>query len=160
MKPIILPSLLINFALSARNEPIIETTHGKIRGSTVTAVRSSLGSNNRHLTLQTEKFLGVPFAKAPIGKLRFAAPESAEKWSGVKDAKEYGYSCPMVPDTTFVKNGVNFPDAAMWNSQNMDEDCLNLNIWRPSNTKRNSKLPIVVWIYGGAFYSGSNSLDV
>ena len=157
-------TILINvsYIQAANRAPVITTSHGKIQGIKQNAVKAKAGSeiSKGYILIETEAFLGIPYAKPPLGNLRFAPPENANSWSTVKIADRYGYGCPMVPDEVFKKSGTNFQDADMWNTKLMGEDCLNLNIWRPANTRKNNKLPIAVWIYGGAFSSGANSLDV
>lgn len=137
-------------------QPVISTTHGKIQGSTKQVFRTAATA------LNTEAFLGIPYALPPIGDLRFAAPVDAAAWEDTLIADNYGAGCPMVPDQLGLESdGRVFPAADMWNTKSrLDEDCLNLNIWRPSQRKEKEKLPIAVWLYGGAYFSGSNSLDV
>lgn len=85
-------------------------------------------------------FKGLPFAAPPVGELRWRAPQPAVPWTGVRDATRPGHDC-MRPaaDPAFEPS----------------EDCLTLNVWRPAGAKR-GKLPVLVWIHGGAFVSGSN----
>lgn len=83
-------------------------------------------------------FLGIPFAQAPIGNKRWQAPEWISNYQQPVDASEYGDICVQ-------------PNAKP--EDNMSEDCLNLNIWTPS-TK--AKLPVMVWLHGGGFRTGSN----
>ena len=88
-----------------------------------------------------EVYKGVPFAAPPVGELRWKAPQKVEKWSGVRDATQFAKS-PI--------QGNVFPGG---NS----EDCLYLNIWTPAKRDGKKDLPVVVWIYGGGFMSGSTS---
>ncbi|KAI6819547.1 carboxylesterase [Hortaea werneckii] len=85
-------------------------------------------------------FLGIPYAQPPLGDLRFRWPQSIEeKWNGTRDAMEYGYSCYQYKS--------NF---------NLSEDCLTLNVVRPSGYD-NQSLPVLLWIYGGGLYAGSSA---
>ncbi len=88
------------------------------------------------------KWFGVPFAKPPIGELRFKRAVECEMWTGVKSCKTHG-NRPI----QFTKA----PDTGVSES----EDCLYLNIWRPDTEK--NKLPVFVWIYGGGFSYGECS---
>lgn len=92
------------------------------------------------------QFLGVPYAQPPVGELRFRKPQPMKPWTGIRQARKYGeYSFqPGKGDTSckYVR---------------ASEDCLHLNIFTPACDKR--KRPVVVWIHGGAYLTGSNSTD-
>ncbi|MBT0667967.1 carboxylesterase family protein [Novosphingobium profundi] len=88
---------------------------------------------------------GIPFAAAPIGDLRWRAPQPATPWSGVRDASQYGHDCMQVP----------FPSDAAPLGTPPAEDCLYLNVWKPAGAK--GPLPVLVWIYGGGFVNGGAS---
>jgi para-nitrobenzyl esterase len=90
-------------------------------------------------------FLGIPYAAAPVGDLRWKPPVPAAKWDGVRKATEFGSHCMQ----TNVYGDMVFPDAGG------SEDCLSLNVWVP--TKAQGKLPVMVWIYGGGFVAGGTS---
>jgi para-nitrobenzyl esterase len=91
-------------------------------------------------------YKGIPYAKPPIGDLRWKAPVPAAAWDGVRDAREFGHSClqPPYPPTSVYVGDMASPD----------EDCLTLNVWAPRGAK---KLPVMVWIHGGALLRGSAS---
>lgn len=85
-------------------------------------------------------FLGIPYAQPPVGDLRYRWPQSInESFDGVRDATQYGYSC-MQYNTAF----------------NISEDCLNINVIRPSGNY-SEPLPVLVWIFGGGLYTGSTA---
>ena len=94
-------------------------------------------------------FKGIPYAAPPVGPLRWHAPQSAPRWSGVRAATAYGHDCMQKP----------FPSDAAPLGTEPAEDCLVLNIWRPADAKP-GKLPVMVWIYGGGFVNGGSSPDV
>jgi para-nitrobenzyl esterase len=84
---------------------------------------------------ETTAWLGIPYAQPPLGALRWRAPQPLPPWSGILDATRYGHRCAQ---------GENGPSS---------EDCLYLNVWRPSNAQR--KLPVFVYIHGGSNLDGS-----
>jgi para-nitrobenzyl esterase len=92
------------------------------------------------------RFLGVPFAAPPVGTRRFKAPAPAESWDGTREATRYGPVCPQNPSPLEALLGAREP-------YEQDEDCLTLNIWTPSPGA--DRLPVMVWIHGGAFTQGT-----
>lgn len=97
-------------------------------------------------------FLGIPFAKPPVGALRFSPPQPAEPWSHVRDATAHPPMCLQSVewlDTIEKLLSIQVP------KQTASEDCLYLNVFTP-DTK--AKLPVMVWIHGGAFVLGGASM--
>jgi para-nitrobenzyl esterase len=97
-------------------------------------------------------FKGIPFAAPPVGKLRWRAPQPAENWGGVLKAYTYGARAMQIfggnnPDNIYTKEWHVDSDAPM------GEDCLQLNVWTPAKTGE-EKLPVMVWIFGGALWEG------
>jgi para-nitrobenzyl esterase len=91
-------------------------------------------------------YFGVPFAKPPIGDLRWKAPQPLDNWNGVKQTKAFGPR-PV--------QGIVFGDMNS-RSNGISEDCLYLNVWTPA--KRNTAgLPVLVYFYGGGFVAGDGS---
>jgi para-nitrobenzyl esterase len=108
---------------------IIETTQGRVQGRAEGTILS---------------WKGIPFAKPPLGVLRFRAPQPADSWSGVRDATQYGSACIQLPFFSDV-------DAPIVGS----EDCLTLNIWSPATDER--RRPVLVWIHGGGWVMGTGA---
>ncbi|KAI8896260.1 Alpha/Beta hydrolase protein [Globomyces pollinis-pini] len=92
----------------------------------------------------SRSFLNIPFAAAPLGKLRFAPPQPPVTVNGTQDATKFGNGCIQNIRSGFL-NGTGLTPS---------EDCLNLNVFVPKRAKRYSKLPVVVFIHGGGFDSG------
>ena len=91
-------------------------------------------------------YLGVPFAKPPVGSLRWKAPQPLDNWNGVKQTKKFG---PR-PIQAIVFGDMNS------RSDGLSEDCLYLNVWTPA--KRGTRdLPVLVYFYGGGFVAGDAS---
>ncbi len=91
-------------------------------------------------------FKGIPYAKAPVGERRWKAPEAFGKWDGVRSAKQFG---PKAMQTNIFGDMV-------FRSNGTSEDCLYLNVWKPSNTGK-KPLPVLVYYYGGGFVAGDGS---
>jgi para-nitrobenzyl esterase len=93
-------------------------------------------------------FRGVPFARAPVGPLRFRPPQALQGWCGVRDVRAYGPSAPQNKGDPLASI---FEDC----SQGQSEDCLTLNLWTPATD--GARRPVLVWIHGGRFVRGSAS---
>ena len=92
-------------------------------------------------------FKGIPFAAPPVGPLRWRSPQPVKPWTGVKQASSFAPGC--IQNAAFTGR-FGAPPA-------LSEDCLYLNTWTPAKTA-NDKLPVMVWIYGGAFTGGMTSI--
>lgn len=116
---------------------IVSTTDGKIQGTT-----------NADKTIRI--FKGIPFAAAPIGDLRWKAPQPVKKWTGVKKTTTFSASpIQNKPEPVFC-----WTEEFIAQPEPLSEDCLYLNVW--TNTKSvKEKQAVFVWIYGGGLSSGS-----
>lgn len=109
-----------------------------------------------------EVYAGIPYAKAPIGELRWKEPQDVENWTDTKDCSYYAARCMQTDNMPVIDSLVNLygeglyhPWLKMEPKQNMSEDCLYLNIWRPSGNKKD--LPILVYIHGGSLTGGTGA---
>ncbi|XP_006878965.1 PREDICTED: cocaine esterase [Elephantulus edwardii] len=120
---------------------------GQVKGSLVQIKGTEVG---------VYTFLGIPFAKPPLGPLRFTAPQPPEAWSGVRDGTSFPAAC--VQDI----NGMTSMLKALLNRSTpitaMSEDCLYLNIYTPAHAHEGSNLPVMVWIHGGGLVIGMASI--
>ncbi|XP_023492782.1 liver carboxylesterase-like isoform X1 [Equus caballus] len=127
--------------------PVVDTAQGKVLG--------------KHVSLEgfaqpVAVFLGVPFAKPPLGSLRFAPPQPADPWPFVKNATSYPPMCSQDPvagqiaSDLFTIRKENIP-------VQFSEDCLYLNIYTPADLTKKSRLPVMVWIHGGGLMVGGAS---
>jgi para-nitrobenzyl esterase len=95
-------------------------------------------------------YKGIPYAAAPVGELRWKAPQPVEAWEGVLTAEEYGPAGWQTDKTP----GEFYQKEFFWEGDpERSEDCLYLNIWTPA-AGRNKKLPVAMWIHGGAYTQG------
>ncbi|XP_036963936.1 cocaine esterase-like isoform X1 [Acanthopagrus latus] len=140
-------SVLFMCVAADLHAPEVQTKLGSLRGTFVSVKGKEAG---------VHAFLGVPFAKPPVGPaLRLAAPQPVEAWNGVRDATQQPLMCVQHINRTIdllEKLGVTLPGIP-----DISEDCLYLNIYTPANRAPNAKLPVMVWIHGGGFTMGSAS---
>ena len=93
-----------------------------------------------------KKFLGVPFAQAPVGELRWKAPQPVQAWEGIREAKAFSDD----PMQLNVFGDMNFRGSGR------SEDCLYLNIWTTAKTVADG-LPVLIYFNGGGLMAGSGS---
>ena len=113
--------------------PVVTTSDGAVRGTTAGTV---------------DEFLGIPYAAPPVGNLRWRPPAPAARWHGVRDATQFGASCPQAA-SPFAPPGP------------FSEDCLYLNVYAPTvgNNDQGGR-PVLVWIHGGGLVQdGARNYD-
>ncbi len=123
----------------AQASPIVETTSGKVRGTTREGIHS---------------FKGIPYGANAGGKNRWLPPQSVQAWTGVRDALDYGPRAPQnerpatEPHLAWIRD-----------TRAYSEDCLVINVFTPSvnDNPDNHKRPVLVYIHGGGFVSGASS---
>ncbi|TFK70529.1 carotenoid ester lipase precursor [Pluteus cervinus] len=107
------------------------------------------------------EFLGIPYALPPSGDRRLRLPQPNDPYTTDFAAWYFGASCPQQDSTAPSAPAAAVPGLPSSNATGQaaadDEDCLNLNIVVPADAKPGSNLPVVIWIYGGSFQSGSAS---
>src|SRR4051812_24518459 len=95
-----------------------------------------------------ERYAGIRYARAPVGDLRFRAPQPVEPWEGVYDATRFGPSAPQPPPLAGSIIAIG--------DLHTDEDCLFVNVYTPATDT--GRRPVMVWIHGGAYTMGSGDM--
>lgn len=125
----------------AQDNPVVKTRHGSVSGT-----------RDKGISV----FKGIPFAAAPVGDLRWKAPQPVEPWQGIRKADRFGASPMQSSPASF----------SMWTEEYLipkepiSEDCLYLNIWSGGDAGDKTKRPVLVWIYGGGFTSGGSGCPI
>jgi para-nitrobenzyl esterase len=120
----------VTFAAADGFPTVVKTKYGKVEGL--------LGDND------TVTWKGIPFAKPPVGDLRWKTPDEPDKWGGVKETFDFCEMCSQYNEQATEIIG--------------SEDCLYLNVWRPDTEEKN--LPVYFWIHGGGNSIGSASVPM
>uniref|UniRef100_G1MDR5 Carboxylic ester hydrolase n=1 Tax=Ailuropoda melanoleuca TaxID=9646 RepID=G1MDR5_AILME len=146
---LVLTSLTTPMAWGGRpsSPPVVDTVQGKVLGKYV-----SLEGFAQPVAV----FLGVPFARPPLGSLRFAPPQPAEPWNFVKNTTSYPPMCSQDAVAGQVLSEL-FTNRKENIALKFSEDCLYLNIYTPADLTKKSRLPVMVWIHGGGLVVGGAS---
>ena len=126
--PLVFP-LLLACAAEPSDPFLVQTDAGPVQGF------APEGSDD------IAAFLGIPFAQAPEGHMRWRPPAAVEPWTDPLQASDYGSICPQ--------SRAQLPQS---------EDCLYLNVWTPTERAGDEPLPVMVWIHGGGFRAGNGRL--
>ncbi len=122
-------------------QKIIEITSGKIFGTYSEKDESVM------------VYKGIPYAKPPVGNLRWKAPQDVEPWDGIRECVNWGYSAVQTKQEPFMCWSKEF----IIEDTGYSEDCLTLNVWTQEDSEN---LPVIVYIHGGGFTTGGSSCDV
>lgn len=121
------PAVSAVAAAQPPNPLVVQTDKGAIQGKSADGVDS---------------FLGIPYAAPPVGALRWQPPQPAARWSGVRDATQFGPHCPQ--------------SATPFGQASTSENCLFLNVFTPGRPSARRHNPVMVWIHGGALVTGES----
>lgn len=127
---------------------LLNPTHSPITDSPVVKISQGALQGTRESNLAV--FKGIPYAAPPMGGLRWREPQPVAPWNNVRRADAFGNACIQFGSPTL--EGAGRVGAA-------GEDCLYLNVWTP-NPDPNARLPVMVWIHGGALVLGAGSLPL
>jgi para-nitrobenzyl esterase len=96
-------------------------------------------------------FKGIPYARPPVGELRWREPQPARRWDGSRDATRFGSTAPQLPvrPTSLYAGG----------HEHQSEDCLTLNVWTAAEAS-DARLPVMVWLHFGAYQYGGSSVPL
>lgn len=141
-----------SFSFPTSDDPLIRWTNsGRVRG-----VESKFHLSDSPNEQRVYAWLGIPFAKPPIGSRRFKVPERVDPWTDIFDATRLPPACWQTEQIVY-----NLEAEKMWSpNTNCSEDCLYLNIWAPATNSSTKPKAVLVWIYGGAFITGTSTLEV
>lgn len=137
---IMLAAALVALASCSEKNPVLTVSGGQIQG--VPADGSPV-----------VVYKGIPYAAAPVGDLRWRAPQPVTPWEGVKVCDTFG---PIAWQPGNAP-GTFYGDEFYWDgTPEQSEDCLYLNVWAPAESigKPGAKLPVAMWIHGGAYMNG------
>jgi para-nitrobenzyl esterase len=110
------------------SDPVVRTRGGLVRGVA---------------TPKFDQFFGLPFAAPPVREFRFAPPAAPQSWRGIRPADGQSPAC------------LQFEPMGIREEQAVSEDCLYLDVYRPRNVAKNTKLPVMVWFHGGRHTQGT-----
>ncbi|XP_078584317.1 cholinesterase 1-like [Branchiostoma floridae x Branchiostoma japonicum] len=127
---IVVLSLLATVLSVSSLEPLVTLRTGTVRGTVVDVAGT-----------QVNAYLGIPYAKPPVGELRFKPPVPPDSWEGVYNATERPTDC--------------YQKLGLYNSPDRSEDCLYVNVWQPPSRPHYGT--VMVWIHGGGFIEGSGT---
>jgi para-nitrobenzyl esterase len=132
-------SQVVRAAKIDSDNPVVQTTAGKIRGT---------------IERKAKAFKGIPYGASTEGSARFLPPQKPQPWTGVRDALELAPASPQVPSMLIPESMAQQPKGDGSGS----EDCLHLNVWTPATG--GGKRPVMVWFHGGGYSAGSANWEM
>ncbi|XP_037371738.1 carboxylesterase 4A [Talpa occidentalis] len=125
-------------------KPLVATKYGLLQGKQMHVAKTNINV-----------FLGVPFAKPPVGTRRFTAPEAPEPWKGIRHATTHAPAC--LQESWGQVTSMYFSTGRRYQWLRFSEDCLYLDVYAPARAPGDALLPVMVWVPGGAFLVGAAS---
>ncbi len=140
-KLLVVLTIMIAFSLQAQQTNMKDSTALAPKVKTLSGILRGVKDGD------VDYFKGIPYAAPPVGEFRWRPPQPVTLWEGERDASKFGANCAAA--------GWGSPPGSI--QAGSSEDCLFLNVWRPAGAAKSAKLPVMVWIHGGAFVGGSGS---
>jgi carboxylesterase type B len=137
--------LLSSNLLSSASAASLASRKNVPQGAPTAAVKNGTYYGLYNKDYDQDFFLGMPYTQPPLGELRLQVPQSLnETWTGTKNATEYSPECIGYGSDDWVLGNI------------VSEDCLTVNVVRPSNVKAGDDLPVMFWIHGGGYFEGGS----
>jgi para-nitrobenzyl esterase len=138
----------MGISTTAQQPPVVRVNSGELQGVADGGVVS---------------YKGIPFAAPPVGDLRWRPPQPVARWTGVRQAAEFGPDCMQgrfspPPSSSATTPAPSASPSTAPADRAPSENCLFLNVWSPAGAAPGAKLPVMFWIYGGGFVFGSSAL--
>lgn len=140
---VLLTAALLTSSAAACGGAADAATSGRGTPDAGVVVPTDAGAVRGKVTAEARLFQGIPYAAPPVGQLRWASPQPAASWRGIRDATKAGNRCAQA--------------GGLIDEASTTEDCLYLNVTTP-RTGGTRKLPVMVWIHGNGFINGAGSL--
>lgn len=158
-------------ATPSSSSPAASSSAAAPSGPKISVNTNQVITGSYMLNATVESYRGIPFGQAPVNELSFRRPLAYNQSYDGLDATNYGFDCPstnvfsgsaglgntLLSYSNYLDPQIRSGLATILVSGKSGDDCLNLNVYRPANISADAKLPVLVWIYGGAFVFGGSS---